>query len=255
MTMLYVLMAMLTAGVCIKLVHVLSPRGGNKGVTRADRFLLGIIILVLPAAALAFYLLTGRPDLRAQQAIFDMTANLATRQAALLSRKPMDVLVKQNPDDIGAHISLAEINRRIGRYDDEVQFLARAVSLAAAADDPFLRHYAAELGQAQIRAKDGVVGDDALETFSFVRSLYPEEPLSRHFEALAIAQRGDPARAITLWRSMLAEGPTRAYWKDMVRKAIAQAERDIRSGKYKRQEPAANDTPVTGGDTVAPASE
>lgn len=255
MTMLYVLMAVLTAGVCIKLVHVLSPRGGNARVTREDRFLVGVIVLVLPAAALAFYLLTGRPDLKAQQAIFDMTADLSTRQAALLARKPMDILVKQNPDDIGAHISLAEINQRIGRYDDEVKFMARAVALAAAVDDPYLRNYAVALGQAQIRASKGIVGDDALETFAFVRSLYAESPLAAYYEALAIAQRGDPARAITIWRALLSEGPTRAYWKELVRKSIAETERDMRSGKYDKKEKPAADVPVNGDDTAAPASQ
>lgn len=260
MTMLYVLMAMLTAGVCIKLVHVLSPRGGNSRVTREDRFLVGVIVLVLPAAALAFYLLMGRPDLKAQQAVFDMTADLSVRQASLLARRPMDILVKQNPDDIGAHISLADINQRIGRYDDEVKFMARAVALAAAVDDPYLRNYAVALGQAQIRASKGVVGDDALETFSFVRSLYPESPLARHYEALAIAQRGDPVRAIALWRPMLAEGPTRAYWKAMVRKAIADTEREMRNAEISREknpaaEKPATETPVSGGDIAGPVSQ
>ncbi len=255
MTMLYVLMAVLTAGVCIKLVHVLSPRGGNARVTREDRFLVGVIVLVLPAAALALYLLVGRPDLKAQQAIFDMTADLSVRQASLLARKPMDILVKQNPDDIGAHISLAEINQRIGRYDDEVKFMARAVALAAAVDDLYLRNYAVALGQAQIRASKGIVGDDALETFAFVRSLYAESPLARHYEALAIAQRGEPARAITLWRELLSEGPTRAYWKAMVRKAIADTERGMRSGTYHQEKSAGDETPVSGGDTAVPASQ
>lgn len=250
MTMLYVLMAMLTAGVCIKLVYVLSPRGGNAGVTRADRFLVGVIVMLLPAAALSLYLLLGRPDLKAQQAIFDMTTDLSMRQAALLAKKPMSILVGQNPDDIGAHLALAEVNRRIGRDGESVQFLARAVSLAAATEDPFLRHYAAELGQAQIRANKGMVGDDALETFAFVRSIYPEDPIARHFQTLAMAQRGDPQGAITLWRELLSEGAGRAYWKDFVRKGIANAERDIREGKFvKKEDPAS----VNGDDTAAPA--
>lgn len=255
MTMLYILMAMLTAGVCIKLVYVLSPRGGNSRVTRADRFLVGIITLVLPAAALALYLLMGRPDLKSQQAIFDMSADLATRQAALLARKPMNVLVEQNPDDIGAHVSLAEINQRIGRYEDEIKFMARAVALAAAVDDPYLRNYAVALGQAQVRASKGIVGDDALETFAFVRSLFPESPLARHYETLAIAQRGDPARAIALWRPMLAEGPTRAYWKDMVRKAIADTERGMRSSTDKKEKTTGIVPAVSGGDIAVPASQ
>lgn len=228
MTMLYILMAALTAGVCIKLVHVLAaPTGQARRASREDRFLVAVVVLILPAAALTVYLLTGRPDLPARQAIFDMTADLQTRQAALLAQRPMAVLVGQNPDDIGAHLSLAEINRRIGRYDDEVKFLSRAVALGAAAEDPLLRHYAVTLGQAQVRQNGGTVGDDALITFSFVRGLYPEDPLSRHFEALAVAQRGDPAAALILWRDLLSEGPSRAYWKDMVRKSMSEARKAI----------------------------
>lgn len=238
MMMLYVFMAALTAGVCLKLLHTLAGPAGAGRATREDRFLAGVIVLLLPVAALSFYLLTGRPDLKAQQAIFDMTAGLHMRQAALLAQRPMAVLVGQNPDDIGAHLSLAEINRRIGRYEEEVRFLARAVALGAAAEDPLLRHYAITLGQAQVRQNGGTVGDDALATFSFVRGLYPEDPVSRHFEALAIAQRGDLAAALALWRTLLSEGPSRAYWKDMVRKAMSDARSEM------RRRPAENTAPA-----------
>jgi len=228
MTMLYILMAFLTAGVCIKLVHILAHERGSLRAGREDRFLVGFIVLVLPAAALGIYLMLGRPDLRAQQAIFDMTSDLSMRQAALLAQRPMSVLLEKNPNDIGAHLALAEINRRIGRYDEEVKFMARAVELAREADDPFLRHYAATLGQAQIRQNNGIVGDDALATFAFVRKIYAQEPLSRHYEALAIAQRGDPAAALALWQQLLSEGPSRAYWKDMVRKEMNAARNTLR---------------------------
>lgn len=229
MTMLYVFMAALTAGVCIKLVHILAAPSGAPRAAREDRFLVGVIVLLLPVAALLLYLMIGRPDLKAQQAVFDMTAGLQMRQAALLAQRPMTVLVEQNPDDIGAHLSLAEINRRIGRYEEEVRFLARAVALGAAVEDPLLRHYAITLGQAQVRQNGGTVGDDALTTFSFVRGLYPEDPVSRHFEALAVAQRGDPAAALVLWRTLLSEGPSRAYWKDMVRKAMSDARKELQN--------------------------
>lgn len=228
MSMLYILMAFLTAGVCIKLVHILAHERGSVRAGREDRFLAALIVLILPAAALALYLTLGRPDLRGQQAIFDVTSDLSMRQAALLARKPMSVLLEKNPNDIGAHLALAEINRRIGRYDEEVKFMARAVELARETDDPFLRHYAATLGQAQVRQNKGVVGDDALETFAYVRSLYAQEPLSRHYEALSVAQRGDPAAALALWQQLLSEGPSRAYWKDMVRKEMNAARNALR---------------------------
>lgn len=234
MTMLYILMAVLTGGVCIKLVHKLAvPAAEGKPLraTREDRFLVAVIVLLLPLLALTIYQLTGRPDLRARQAIFDMSVDLQMRQAALLAKRPMSILVEQNPDDIGAHLNLAEINRRIGRYEDEVKFLQRAVSLGAAAQDPLLRHYAATLGQAQVRLNKGIVGDDALETFAFVRGIYADDPLSRHYQALAMAQRGDPGAALDLWRVLLSEGPSRSYWKDMVRKAMQDARADMRAAK------------------------
>lgn len=234
MTMLYILMAFLTAGVCIKLVHVLAHERGSPRAGREDRFLAAVVVLVLPAAALALYLLLGRPDMRGQQAIFDVTSELSMRQAALLARRPMSVLLEKNPDDIGAHLALAEINRRIARYDEEVKFLSRAVALAQATEDPFLRHYAVTLGQAKIRENGGVVSDDALAVFAFVRGIYPQEPLSRHYEALALAQRGDPAAALALWQQLLSEGPARAYWKDMVRKEMNTARKALRKAQAEK---------------------
>jgi cytochrome c-type biogenesis protein CcmH len=226
MTVLYVFMAVLAAWACICLLRPLAAGAGAPRAASGDRLFAAAIALLLPAASLSLYLMTGRPDLPAHPAARDLSGEMALRQAALLARRPMAVITERNPDDVGAHASLAELNRRIGRHEEEVSFLARAVALAAAADAPSLYRHAVALGQAQVRLNAGIVGEDAQATFAFVQKLAPGDPVARHFEALALAQRGAPDEALAIWRALLSEKHPSGAWKDMARRAMKDARRD-----------------------------
>ncbi|TAL26908.1 MAG: hypothetical protein EPN97_18665 [Alphaproteobacteria bacterium] len=217
---LYVVIAMLTAGVIVKLTGPLLKREAH-AVTRADRRLaLGLSCLV-PAAALVIYLSTGRPDLPGMPAIFLEAGALMMRQEALLARRPFETLVKINPDSIGAVVKLADINQRLGRFAEAAKFMQRAVTLAQEQGDIYLRIYAENLGRLQVLANGGTVGPDALGTFAYVRTLKDVDPIARYYQALAKAQRGDTEGAIADWNDLLSEGSTMAYWKEYVRQAIA----------------------------------
>jgi cytochrome c-type biogenesis protein CcmH len=221
---LYAVMALLTAVIALKLMHPLLRRGAHRGTdaaTHADRKLAGAIMCSLPVAALGIYMTLGRPDLEGAPAIFRDPGELAMRQDALLSRRPMETLLKQNPDDIGAIVKLATINHRLGRFSEAVKYMRRAVILAQQQDNMLLRMYATHLGRMQVLANKGIVGPDALGTFDYVRSINPIDPIARYFQALARAQQGDAAGAIEEWTQLLSQGTPLAYWKQNVREAIA----------------------------------
>jgi len=224
---LYIFMSMLTAGVVIKLINPLLGRGrfahkaagGTVGdtVTKADRSLVGVLLMIVPVAALSLYLVNGRPDLQGRPAVFYDLEAMGQRHLSLLAQRPMQILLEKDADDIGALKMLGKINSDLGNHAEAVKFYSHLVRSGVLQEDPYVRLYAVALGESQILANNNVVGDDAVATFHFVQTLYPESPLARHYLALRKFQQGKAEEAIAEWMQLLNEGPTRSYWKEMVR--------------------------------------
>lgn len=228
---LYVLMSMLTAGVVIKLVNPLLGRGrfahidiaAKTAVTKADRSLVGVLLMIVPVATLSLYLMGGRPDLPGHPAIFYDLEAMGQRHLSLLAERPMQILLEKDADDIGALKMLGKINTDLGNHAEAAKFYSHLVRSAVMQDDPYVRLYAVALGESQILANNNTVGDDAVATFHFVQTIYPESPLARHYLALRKFQQGDVETAVSEWMQLLNEGPTRSYWKEMVRDQLALA--------------------------------
>jgi len=228
---LYIVMSMLAAGVCIKVLIPLLPHGREKhgeAVTEVDRKLLYGITCFVPLAALAIYLVTGRPDLPGSPAIFSNLDDLMQRQQSLLMRHPMQVLVEKNPHDVGALTQLAAVNATLGNYKDAIAFYQRGVIEAQAQNDTLLRVYATRLGETQVLAANGVVGPDAIGTFEYVLTMQHDNPFAIYYLALAKQQHGDLDGAISDWEGLLSDGPSASYWKAMVRDSLAKAEAELR---------------------------
>lgn len=228
----YIIASALTAGVVIKIMMTLANRGRFRHAgapAGIDKQLSTVLAVILPLGALAVYLPLGRPDLPSSPAIFSNIEETYLRQEALMKARPYQILVEQNPDDLGALLQLATINFRTGDFRQSVQFYKRAVVQAQKTDNPLLRVYAVSLGEVQVLASNGTVGEDAAGTFEYVLTLYPESPIARYYLALAKAQHGDPATAISEWEALLGEGAPRAYWKVQVRDAIGKARAQLRA--------------------------
>jgi cytochrome c-type biogenesis protein CcmH len=228
----YIVASALTAGVVIKIMMTLANRGrfthGGKP-TDADKNLSFALAVILPLGALAAYLPLGRPDLKSEQAIFSNFEETMLRQQALMKERPYQILVEKNPNDMAALLQLALVNFRTGDFKESVKFYQRAVVEARKNNDAMLRVYAVSLGEVQVLASGGKVGDDAIGTFEYVRTLYEGSPIARYYLALAKAQRGQREEAIVEWESLLAEGSPRAYWKAQVRDAMAKARAEIKA--------------------------
>ena len=164
-------------------------------------------------------------------AIFNNPGEMWSRQQALLRRHPLQVLLESDPGDLSALVQLAGISSQLGAYPEAVAFYLRAVVAAQKSNDMLLRVYVVLLGEAQVKATKGKVGDDAIGSFEYARTLYPGSPIARHYLALAKAQRGDPAAAITEWEALLGDGSPRAYWKEQVRKALAETRAEMKEKK------------------------
>jgi cytochrome c-type biogenesis protein CcmH len=223
---LYCVMSFLTAGIVLKLTGPLLGRGRHKGPdapARRDRQLAALLTCAVPLLALVIYLVTGHPELPGSPALFHDPMQIVERQEALLSKKPFETLLRQNPDDLSSVIKLAAINRKLGRFGEAVKFMQRGVMLAKRQDDMYLRLYAEDLGRLQVLANGGRIGKDAVDTFNYVLTLSRKDPIARFYLALGRAQGGDTDAAIEEWTDMLSEGATGAYWKDSVRQALAAA--------------------------------
>lgn len=234
---LYLVASLLAAGVAVRLVSTLMDRGRHRhggGASAADGKLAVFICLFVPLGALSLYLPLGRPDLPGAPALFAAPEESLLRQQALLKQRPFQVLLGENPDDLGALVQLAVISVRLGELDEAVKFYQRAVAVAQQTNDVLLRVYAVSLGEVQVMAAKGRVGDDAVGTFEYVRTIYPGSPIARHYLALARAQRGQKAEAVAEWEKLLSDGPPGAYWKEQVRNALSRARAEMRKEGEKR---------------------
>lgn len=222
---LYIFMALLASSVVLKLVHPLMGRGRFRHgatTTAADAALTYALVAAVPVLSLGVYLFLGRPDLQGRPAVFAGLEEMDRRHAALLAEKPLATLVTENPHDIGALISLAQVNSRLGNPDDSVRFYARAVAEAQKQDDWRLRLIAVALGETQVKAAGGRVSDDAVKTFSYVLDLHPENPFARFYLAQRKAEDGDVEAAIGEMTTLLNEGVPGKFWKKQVREKIAE---------------------------------
>ena len=236
---LYIIMALLAAGTCTKLLQPLLA--GHSHGTARDRKTLYTAVCLVPVAALCLYLFLGRPDLPGAPAIFGGISDPATlvqglddlmaRQQALLMRHPAQVLLEENPEELDAIVQLASVYVKLHDYKNAIKFYKQAVIIAEKTNDPFLRIYAQTLGQLQVEGDGGNVNDTAIGTFNFVLTLQSDNPFARYYLSLAKYQHGDVAGAINGWQSLLSEGPPGAFWKDMVRTSLAKAQAEQAKAK------------------------
>lgn len=233
---LYIVASVLAAGVVVKLVATLKDRGRHRhggSVTVHDHRLSVFLCLFVPLSALALYLYLGRPDLQGSPALFIEPEKAIQRQQSLLIKRPFQVLLEQNPDNISALVQLAVINVRLGKYDEAVKFYKRAVIVAQETDDVMLRVYVVALGEVQVMASSGRVDADAIGTFSYARTLYPQSPVARYYLALSMAQSGENRKAIEEWEKLLSDGSPGAYWKEQVRNEMAKARTKLKPEEKK----------------------
>ena len=147
------------------------------------------LLVIVPLAALAGYLLLGNPDaldpLRRQarvspQQIDEMLVKLETR-------------LKTNPDDGKGWVMLARSYKALGRYGDSAEAYRRAGALVD--NDPaLLADYAEALAQVA-----GSLEGKPLELIARALKLDPGEPQSLFLAGAAASDRKDYAAVVEYW--------------------------------------------------------
>jgi|HubBroStandDraft_5_1064220.scaffolds.fasta_scaffold14507_3 cytochrome c-type biogenesis protein CcmH len=174
--------------------------------------ILGLIaVLILP---LGLYLALGSPDIPGQPAF--------TRTTAPQNGQSIEALVSQveahlakSPDDGAGWEVIAPVYSRLGRFDDAAAAWRKSIAINGenAARD-------AGLGEALVAAANGVVTDDAKQSFTKAVANDPKDPKARYFLGLADEQDGNREAAAARWRAMLQDAPPDAPWIGFVKAAL-----------------------------------
>jgi cytochrome c-type biogenesis protein CcmH len=150
------------------------------------------------------------------------TQNAASAQSAAAGQDNIDALVKRlemrlkdNPNDPDGWRVLGWSYYNTGRYQNAVDAYRRAVDLQK--DNANVR---ALYGEALVRAADGKVTDEAIETFEKVLVINPNDERARFFKGLAKEQKGDNQGAIDEWLALYKIAPADAEWTGDLRLRI-----------------------------------
>ncbi len=186
------------------------------GVSSETRRVAGVLTALVPAVSLALYFQLGRPDL----VEWRTRPVLPPTIAASVDKLTADV--RQNPDDIQAWLLLGEVYDKVQRYGEAAAAYRRAAEL-----DPATPAYKALLGQALVKRDGDAVRPEALVWFSRAR----DEPLSRYYLALGVAQKGNWKEALTAWQALEAGVPPDAPARPAIEARIADARRALGLGR------------------------
>jgi len=175
-------------------------------------------LVALPLGTVTLYLTLGSPWLPDQP--------LATRLVAARESESIERLIAQveahlerNPEDGRGWEVIAPVYLRLGRFQDAVT--ARRNGLRLNGETPE-RH--AAFGEALVYAGNGVVTAEAKAAFERAVALDHGDVKARYFLGLAAEQDGDRARAVVIWRGMLAGAAPDAPWTELVRRALNRVE-------------------------------
>ncbi len=190
-------------------------RGGAVG---GRWILVAPVAFAVAAGALAVYGVLGSPGLDDRP--------LAERSAAATGDPALDALaarararLSEHPADAGAWRLLADARARARRYGDAALAMTEAAVL-----DPGNAGLAARQGEFIVLSHDGVVTPSARQAFARALALDPDEPVARFYGGIALAQAGDVAAALALWRDLLDDTPAGAPWLAELNRRIAEAE-------------------------------
>ena len=181
------------------------------------RIAASLAIVLVPAVSLGGYLLLGSPTLPDQA----LAARLATNPSdnsidELIARAERHLV--QNPQDGRGWDVLAPIYLRVGRSEEAVIAFRNAIRLNGSNAER-----EAGIGDALFRSAGNVVTAEAREAFERALGYDSSNPKARFFLALALAQQGDAAAAVTRWQDMFDDLPQDSPWRGTIVQALARA--------------------------------
>jgi cytochrome c-type biogenesis protein CcmH len=199
-----------------------KPHASVGGETFRRRAAAVATLVALPAIGAALYLTLGSPDVPGQP--------IASRAAAPPQNQSLETLVarveahlEKNPEDGRGWEVIAPVYVRLGRIEDAVKARRNALRISGK-DERRKADLEAELGETLIAAANGVVTQEAKDTFDRAVAQDPHHAKARFFLGVAAHQDGDGARALAIWRDIARDTGTDSPWGIMARQAVASVE-------------------------------
>ena len=180
------------------------------------RFLLaGAIALFVVAIGAGSYLMLGRPALAVRALEGTQTRDM-NGLIVLLNRR-----LRAAPGDPRGWEMLGRAYLTVGDADDAAKAFARAIAAAAATGHKSAALYSA-YGDALAQASGNVVPPEAEAAFNQALALDPKDQAARYYLGFAYAARGEKAKAVAIWQSLLDDAPqTAPYRRELIDRIAA----------------------------------
>lgn len=123
-----------------------------------------------------------------------------------------------NPNDVEGWVLLGNSYMVMGRYDLALESFGEAKRLAP--NNPDIQ---VSFGETLVLANAGQVTPQAIAEFDAALNVAPSHPVARYYLALSAYQKGERAKAIDLWQTLLEEAPSNAPWREAVRMRLIEA--------------------------------
>ncbi len=172
-------------------------------------------LVVLSLVPVGLYVVLGSPNIPGQPAFARGSLPPGHESIAAMIGQ-VEERLQRNPDDGAGWEVIAPVYMRLGRFDDAVLALRKALALNG---ETGTRD--ADLGEALVAAANGVVTDEAKASFERAAAREPQNAKARYFLGLADEQDGKREAAAAKWRDMLKDAPADAPWIGLVRAALA----------------------------------
>ncbi len=173
-------------------------------------------LALLPAGAVAFYLMLGSPEMPGEPLAERMRAQSNEDRSIGAMVAQVEAHVERSPDDGRAWEVLAPVYMRLGRFDDAVMAWRNAIRLNGSSASR-----EADYGEALVAAGNGVVTAEAKAAFERALALDKQDVMARFYMGMAADQDGRRADADAIWNDLLANAPPGAPWVEVVRHAMA----------------------------------
>lgn len=224
--------------------------------TSRKRALAVVIGVAVPALAFGLYAVLGSPDAlkpQVQSADAAGSHSLSPQQIQGMAAKLAERL-QNNPNDGEGWLMLGRSYTTLGRYPEAAEAFGRATMILPP-NATMLADYADILAMAQGRRLSG----EPEKIIARALSLDPRHVKSLALRGSAAFERGDFARAIEDWRTILTLVPPDSSAAQSISRSLADAERRMGGGTQQTVaaaggSPAAPSTPtfVAGTVTIAP---
>jgi cytochrome c-type biogenesis protein CcmH len=166
-----------------------------------------LILVFVPALALAVYTQVGAPD-APDAPLSARRADPSSPEGLQLAIAKIEARLASHPDDARGWEVLAPVYMRLGRFDDAVAAYRQLLRLK----QPTTAATEAAYGEALLAAAQGTVTGPSREAFEKALKIDPNFAMARFYLALAAEQDGDTAKAKSVYEELEPQAKGEAPW-------------------------------------------